>query len=103
MACNVCDKMFKNKKNMKDHLRRVHKISAAGHPMGESRPKMSKKAEAAFDSLKAMAEKSIRQEKEWAEEDEEHEMREMEEEVVAETLSQVERRGPTTRRMNNKK
>ena len=103
MKCTICDKIFKSNKNMKDHVRRVHKISASGRPMVESRPKMSKRAKAAFASFKALDEKAIRQEKEWAEEDKEQEMIEMEEEVVAETLSQVERRGPTTRRMNNKK
>ena len=103
MKCTICDKIFKSNKNVKDHMRRVHKISAAGRPMVKSRPKMSKKAEAAFASLKALDEKAIRQEKEWAEEDKEQEMREMEEEVIAEALSHKERRGPTTRRMNNNK
>lgn len=33
VACDICDKLFKNNKNMRDHVRRVHKISAAGHPI----------------------------------------------------------------------
>ena len=58
VSCHICDKLFKSDKNVKDHIRRVHKVSAAGLPMAASKtrkPKsddVSERVKAAFKTMR---------------------------------------------------
>ena len=52
-ACNICDKRFKSNKNVMDHVRRVHKISAAGYRAAKPKSKTAMPRTEEEESAKA--------------------------------------------------